>query len=143
LLAGAAIFGALIGKAHAVAAYEFGGGFQSGTGHGMTSILVDLDTRRFAARRSDTVAPKDASKIAVPAPTLHTGLALPQGARGCPHLEGIHSTSSKFCLFCAVNGRLRRLSGRTARSEFSPNLMARRQTHYLRTSFALHAGAPL
>jgi putative sigma-54 modulation protein len=58
LLAGAAIFGALVGKAHAVFACEFGGGFQGGTGHGRTSILVDLDTRRFAARRSDIAAPR-------------------------------------------------------------------------------------
>jgi len=28
-------------------------------------MLVDLRTRRFAARRSDTAAPKDVSKIAV------------------------------------------------------------------------------
>src|SRR4029450_14020728 len=33
LRAGAAILGALVGKAHAVFAREFGGGFQDGTGH--------------------------------------------------------------------------------------------------------------
>jgi hypothetical protein len=58
LLAGAAILSALVGKTHAVAACEFCGGLEGGTGHDKTSILVDLPTRRFAAQRSDTAAPK-------------------------------------------------------------------------------------
>jgi hypothetical protein len=84
LLAGAAILGVLVGKAHAVATCEFSGGFQGGTGHDKTSILVDLDRRRFAVRRSDTASPKERlrnRRSGVTRDKLHTGLAFPRGAR--------------------------------------------------------------
>jgi hypothetical protein len=59
-LAGAAIFGALVGKTHAAGARQLGGGFQGGNGgicggtaHGMAShrwILDDPDGRRSGER---------------------------------------------------------------------------------------------
>src|SRR5688572_5880498 len=74
-------------------------------------MLVDLPTRRFAARRADTAAPRASAEIAIP--PLVRQVCIPalrsRRAHGWPQPERVHSTRSNFCPFSAVNGRLRRL----------------------------------
>src|SRR5665213_3280995 len=58
-LPGAAIFGALVGKTEVTGARQFGGGFQSGTAHVMTSaqrISIAPTGRRSSPRRSDKIS---------------------------------------------------------------------------------------